>query len=655
MLKKSKDKFMQGVAAFQSGRVAEAERALDYVVQRNPRHFDTLHLLGIIACEAGRAERGVEFFRKAIAVNAGVADAHYNLANALLMALNRPQEALGSYDNAIALRPDFSEAHNNRGIALKRLRRPAEALASYDKAIASKPDYVEAYNNRGNALLALKRPAEALADFDKAISLRPSYADAHSNRSDALVALERFSEALESCDKALALKPDDADACSNRGSALRGLGRLAEGLSSYDKAVSLKADLDEAWLGRGNALCELERFDEALASYDRALALKPYLENSWLGRGNALCELKRFDGALAAYDKALALNPDLESAWLGRGNAFANLNSDNEALACFDKAIALKHDLAEGYLNKGLLKLSLGEYEQGWPLYEWRFKTKKSRSLARNFVQPLWLGDADIANRTILIHSEQGFGDTIQFLRYLPKLSALGCDIVFEAQAPLVPLLEAQKGHFQIIRQGETLPPFDFHCPLLSLPLAFKTTLATIPASAPYLFPSMEKVECWRARLGEKTRSRIGLAWSGNPKFGNDIRRSIALEQILPLVSSEAEWHSVQKDLRESDRGTLESNLAVIDHASALADFSDTAALIAELDLLISVDTAVAHLAGALGKPVWILLPFHPDFRWLRDREDGPWYPTARLFRQSRDGEWGDVLEKVASELKRTL
>ena len=227
----------------------------------------------------------------------------------------------------------------------------------------------------------------------------------------------------------------------------------------------------------------------------------------------------------------------------------------------------------------------------------------------------------------------------------------LSCKILFETPASLVPLIKAQKGNYEVISQGEMLPHFDVHCPLLSLPLAFKTTLETIPVSTPYLFPSTEKVERWRVKLGRKNKPRIGLAWSG--RILPDFRRSIPLESLLPLINDKAEWHAVQKDVRESDRNSLESIPAIINHCASLADFSDTAALIDELDLVISIDTAVAHLAGALGKPVWILLPFHPDFRWLRNKEDSPWYPTARLFRQTKDGEWGDILEKVSNEIDR--
>jgi Tfp pilus assembly protein PilF len=429
-------------------------------------------------------------------------------------------------------------------------------------------------------------------------------------------------------------------------------GSFEEAEKFLRKALSVDSKVAPCFHNYGTVLAKLKRFKEAIESYNSAIKLGPNHAPIYADRGHSLYELKRYDEAFAAYDKAIALKPDLENAWLGRGNVFFSLNRDEEALTCFDKAIALKKDLPDGYWNKSLLKLSLGEYEEGWKLYEWRWKVRTFTSPVRNFSQRLWLGNDNIAGKTILVHSEQGFGDTIQFYRYILKLKEIGCEIVFETQVPLVPLIKAQKNICQVISKGETLPNFDVHCPLLSLPLTFKTTLETIPAPIPYLFPSPEKLELWRTKLGIKHKPRIGLAWSGNPKFANDIRRSIPLELLLPIMSGEAEWYSIQKDVRENDYGSLNSSLTIINHAPSLNDFSDTSALIAEMDIVISADTAIAHLAGALGKPVWILLPFHPDFRWLRDREDSPWYPTARLFRQTQDGEWRSVIDRVFQELK---
>jgi hypothetical protein len=382
------------------------------------------------------------------------------------------------------------------------------------------------------------------------------------------------------------------------------------------------------------------------------LALQPDLAAAWLGRGNVLHERKQHDAALAAYDKVLALDPGFADAWLGRGNVLYCTQRDAEALACFEKAISLNSDLAQAYYGKALVKLAQGYYEDGWRLYEWRWRSRLLMAPQRHFAQPLWLGEGALERKTILIHADQALGDTIQFCRYLAPLRQLDCTIAFEAPAALVPLLRERNEGIQVIRAGDPLPHFDVHCPLLSLPLAFRTTLRTIPAAVPYLSVNEGKHAKWRKLLGEKRKPRIGLAWSGN--LHPDPGRSIPLAMLSPLLSESCEWHSLQKEVRETDSDALKASSLIQDHAQRLADFSDTAALVAEMDLVISIDTAAAHLAGALGKPVWIMLPFHADFRWLRHRADCPWYPTARLFRQSRTDAWHDVVNDLSAALRQS-
>ena len=520
----------------------------------------------------------------------------------------------------------------------------------YTSAIKLAPNYAPLYSDRGHALSALKRVIEALSDYDRALALKPDLADVWLARGSVLYDLKRNDEALHALNKALALKSDVAEARLIRGNILFILNRQTEALADFDKALALRPDMASAWLGRGNVFNTLNRDDDALAAYDKALTLNRGFAEAWLGRGHVFRNLGRHDEALTAYDKVLALKPDLPEAWYSRGNVFFDLNRDDEALENFGKAIDLRAENAEALLHKSLVKLSLGDFEEGWALYEWRWKSKFFASPVR-FSQKPWLGDTDIAGKTVLVHSEQGFGDIVQFYRYLAELKKLDCKIIFETPAPLIPLFAAQKNNVQIITWGATHPHFDVHCPLMSLPHAFKTTLQTIPASIPYLFSSPEKLDRWRTKLGKKGKPRVGLAWSGNPR-NPDTRRNIPLELLLPKMSTGIEWHSLQKDIREDDRSSLKSNPAIIDYTASLNDFSDTAALIAELDLVISVDTVVAHLAGALGKPVWILLPFHPDFRWLRGRTDSPWYPTAHLFRQTHNGDWGDVIDQVSRELQ---
>jgi len=605
----------EGLTHHRAGRLAEAEACYQQMLAAQPDHADALHLLGLIAYQVRRADLAVELIGRAIERNERNAAYFSNCGNAL-QALNRYEEALASYDRALALEPDHAEAFNNRGAALEELKRLDEALASYDKMLALKPASAEAFYNRGNVLKALGRRDEALASYDRALALKPDYAEAFNNRGVALQELQRFDEALASHDKALALKPDYAEAANSRGNALQALQRFDEALASYDKALALKPEYAEAFNNRGNVLRALRRFDEALTSYNKAVALKPSYAEAFSNCGVTLQELRRFDEALASYENAQALNPDY----------------------------------AEAHWNEGLLRLLTGDFDRGWIKSEWRWKVKSFASSKRSLAQPLWLGDGAVEGKTILLHSEQGLGDTIQFCRYVPLVAARGARVILQVDEPLRQLVSGVAGVSHCISNAEAPPDFDLHCPLLSLPLAFATRLDTIPCATPYLGVPAHTTD-WEARLGPKHRPRIGLVWSGSPRHENDLNRSIKLDVMSRLFDVAATFVSLQKDVRPGDQATLNARSDLLDLGKSLESFSDTAALISHLDLVISVDTSVAHLAGALGRPVWILLQYRPDWRWLLDREDSPWYPTARLFRQTDSREWQSVVERVHDAL----
>ncbi len=523
-----------------------------------------------------------------------MAAAHSNLGIALLH-LKRPAEALASYDTAIALKPDFAEAHYNRGIALRDLKRPGDALTSYDTAIALKSDDAEAHYNRGNALRDLNRPEDALASYDRAIALRPDHADAFNNRGAALLDLKRPEEALASCDKAIGLKPDHAGAHNNRGNALRELQRPEAALASHDKAIALKPDFAQAHYNRGIALMALRRPDEALASYDNAIALKP--------------------------------------------------------------------DYAEAHWNQALGFLLVGRFEPGWRQFEWRKRLKAPLGL-RCYAQPPWLGVEDIAGKTLFIYWEQGLGDTIQFCRYAKIAAARGAKVVLSVQQSLIELLEQIGPAIRIVGPDAVPPDFDYHCPLLSLPLALGTTLSNIPATIPYLKSNVEKSLSWKEQLGEKNKPRVGLVWSGGFRPGQteawnfNSRRDIPLAKLAVLKDPNIDFYSLQKgEPAELELAALIRDHwdgpHIIDFTSRLRDFSDTAALVDNLDLVVSVDTSTAHLAGALGKPVWLLNRFDTCWRWLLQRADSPWYPTVKLYRQEKAGHWDDVVEQIKMDLTR--
>jgi len=384
----------------------------------------------------------------------------------------------------------------------------------------------------------------------------------------------------------------------------------------------------------------------------RGQLLQPDLAEVLSNRGITLHELNRYDEALASYDRALVLQPDYATALNNRGINLYDLKRYDEALASYQRALALRPDYAEAHWNEALLRLLTGDYSHGWAKYEWRWKKESMAPVKRNFPQPVWLGGDAIDGKTILLHSEQGFGDTIQFCRYVPLVAARGAHVILEVERPLQQLMTTLAGATQVIAKGDPLPDFEVHCPLLSLPLAFGTRVETIPSGPPYLRAPAQSLMNWDTRLAPQRRPRIGLAWSGNAAHQSDRQRSISLRTLLPLLDTGATFVSVQKDVNAADAGVLTERGDILHFGDALGDFSDTAALISNLDLVISVDTSVAHLAGALGKPVWVLLAYAPDWRWLLDRDDSPWYPTARLFRQDASRAWDGVIVRVQQALR---
>jgi tetratricopeptide (TPR) repeat protein len=606
----------RAAACHRRGELDAAEALYREVLAAAPAHFDALHLCGVLMQQRGRSAEALRLIGEALSANAEVAPAHANY-----------------------------------GLVLAALGRPDEALANYDRALALKPDYAEAHYNRANALALLGREEEALAGFDRAIALRSDYAAALLNRAQILQKRGRLADALEGYDRAFALARPSADALIRRGNVHYDMKSFVAALADYDSAGALRPDAAPVHNNRGNTLRELARHEEALAALDRAVALKPEYAEAYNNRGNARLDLNRPTDALADYDRALALKPDYIDALVNRGSALRHLERFGEAVASLDRAIALAPDLADAYWNRALAHLSSGAFAAGWQDYEWRWRRKSGDLTPRAFSQPQWRGE-DIRGKTILLHAEQGFGDTIQFVRYAPMVASRGGKVLLEIPDDLAPLAATMDGVAAIVSRGQSLPPFDLHCPLLSLPLAFGTTRDTVPATVPYLTAPAERVATWRARLSVTDAPRVGLVWSGKPAHKNDHNRSIPLALLKRLLATPGvRFISLQKEIREGDDSALReySHLTRLD--GALTDFADTAAAIACLDLVIAVDTAVAHLAGAMGKPVWILLPAFGDWRWLNGRDDTPWYPTARLFRRPASGGWDSVIARIADEL----
>jgi tetratricopeptide (TPR) repeat protein len=709
------DMLRRATAHHQRGQLHEAEALYRQVLATQPDNFDALHLCGVLVHQRGDAPQALKLIARALKTNARSAAAHSNYGTILaaverhdealrsydraialkpdyagalnnrgntLRALKRTRDAVESFERAVAVQPNYAEAINNRGNALFELGSNEDALASYDQALALRPDYTDALVNRGQCLVKLDRRDQALASFDRALALNPRHLAALKERGHLLRDRGQSAEALDCYDRALSIADTDPETHANRGLVLRALKRFDEAFQAYDQALARKPDYVEVIVARGNLFYEIHSYDKALEEYERALKVRPDFAFGFNHRGNVLQAMGRNDEAIASFESALALRPDLTEAHNNRGNALLNLNRPEEALAdyesaiahkpfafalvnrgsalhylgrieealeSFNRAIVLQPELPEAHWNKALLCLATGDFEQGWPAYEWRWRGATDLT-PREFLQPQWHGE-ELSGKTILLHAEQGFGDTIQFIRYLPMVARKGGKVVLELPDSLMPLIADADGLISMHRRGDVLPAFDVHCPLMSLSLAFGTTATTIPASVPYLRAPAERVDAWRARLARLGKPRIGLVWSGKPDHKNDHNRSIPLSRLEPLLSIPGiTFVSLQREYRETELPAL-TQLPILRLDEAITDFADTAAVIGELDLVIAVDTAVAHLVGALGRPLWLLLSHIQDWRWMHDRADSPWYPSARLFRQSQIGDWDSVIAFVAQEL----
>lgn len=550
-------------------------------------------------------------------------------------------------------RPSLDAAHAvEEALALHRQGRLDEAERIYGRVLKAWPDHFDALHLCGMLKLKRGKAGEAYRLIAAALRVEPRSADALCNLGLVLGALKRDGEALASFEKALALDPGHVEALNNRGRALLEAGRAEEALASFDQVLRRQPGHVEARINRGNALSGLARHDEALADYEAAIAVSPVHPGAHFNRGNALLSLGRHGDAVAAYDRALASAPTYVKALSNRGLALAALGRYAEALASYAGALAVDKSFADAHHNEALTRLRIGDLGRGFAKYEWRWK--RSGMLPRRLAQPLWLGEYPLGRKTILLHAEQGFGDTIQLARYARRIGQAGARVILEVQPELKRLLGRLDGVAEVIGRGEKLPAFDLHCPLASLPLACKTTLETIPADIPYLAPDAERLARWRSRLATLESPRVALAWSGRTTHENDRNRSIAFSRLEPLLSVPGiRFVGVQRDLRPEDAELVRRDHRIVHLGDELDDFADTAAVMTLVDLVISVDTASVHLAGAIGRPVWVLLPFVADWRWMLDREDSPWYPTARLFRQRAIGDWDGVVALAGVELRK--
>lgn len=678
------------VGHHQAGEFAQAEALYRRILAHDRDHDGALHMLGFLALQSNRHKLAIDSLRRAIFLQPNVPEYYGNLGNAL-MANGQVEEAVSCYRQLVGRMPHSAEAHAALANALRCQGKLDEAVAYFRRAVALKPGDFGAHSNLGNALMAEGRPEEAAACYRRTIELNPFFAEAHNNLGNTFKDQGKLAEAMECFRRALECDPDDAAAHNNLGNCSMGLGQVDEAIACYHRALTrrpgfaaahnnlgvafaeqgkraeavvcyakaLAADPTyvEAHLNLGNALKEQGKLDEAMSCYRRALTLAPDCADAHYNVGNALMALGELGEAAASFRRALERTPNHAAAHNNFGIALKNLGETGAAEAHFDEAIRLAPGFDEPYFNRSTILLQRGDFVRGWAEYEQRWKTKEYSAPRRAFAQPRWDG-GPLAGRTILLHAEQGLGDALHFIRYVPLVAQAGGNVIVECQPSLKRLLRSSFPRVLIFDSSEPLPRFDVQSPLLSLPLYCRTTMENLPRQVPYIEADENDIAAWRTRFAAEARVadasilKIGLCWAGNKEQANDRNRSMGFRDLTLLGGVPGiRLFSLQKGAAGEQARESPTGMTIVDWTDELHDFADSAAFIANLDLVLSVDTSVAHLAGAMGKPVWTMLCFAPDWRYHLDPDHCPWYPTMRLFRQPAPGDWPSVVARVADAL----
>lgn len=594
---------------YRQGNLLQAESICTKILNVHPDNADVLHLAGIIQYELKNYDSAKKYIEASLKLDPTEAFAYFNLAN-IFRDEQKPDEAIINYQKALQIDPTLGDAYYNLGIIFEGKGQMDEALTCYGKAIQIDSSDAASYNNLGVVLQKKGQIDDAITCFEKA----------------------------------LRIKPDNAKTCNNLGIALHDKKQYDEAINIYRRAVLLDSNLADAYNNLGKSLKEKGLLDEALSNYQKAIQLNPKYIEAYNNLGMVYKDKGLADEAICNYRKALQLRPDYSDAYNNLGIALQYKRQVEEAITCYRKALQINPNDAVTHWNLSLALLLSGNFKDGWREYEWRLKVKDFNFPKIN--RPLWNG-SDISGRSILLHAEQGFGDTIQFIRYAPLVAQLGARVIVRCQKEVRTLIQDMQGIEQVVDYDKQPPDCDIYCPLLSLPFIFGTTPAGIPSDIPYVKINGILVQEWKNRIQKDySKLKAGIVWSGREQ------RSLSLELFVPLLQTGGiTFYSLQKGEAAKQAKNHYGDMKLVDYTEGITDFSDTAALIGNLDLIITVDTAVAHLAGALGKPVWTLLPFAPDWRWMLDREDSPWYPTMRLFRQPLSGDWESVINRVRQEL----
>jgi tetratricopeptide (TPR) repeat protein len=614
--------WQKGLSLHQSGDLSAAKAIYQEILSFDHNHFDSLYLSSAIATQENDLPLAKILLNKALSVNPKHIDANFNLA--VLM------EKSGDINNA---------------------------LEKYSLLINLQHDHIEAIFNRSSIYAKLGKLEEAAQGFQSVLKIRPNLLAAQEHYERLTTAI-REQQQKSIFDRNL----DDFSKTHEKGLQLYASNQIAEAIQEFEKGANLAPDSPEAFHNLGMSLEKMGRLEDSLKSYERTLALNPNLAPTHNNIGNVLRELGQPEKSLAYFEKAISLNPNYAEAYSNYGWTLYGLRKFNESLKCYQKALTLNPVLLAARFNLSLCQLIMGDFKNGWSNYEYRFDQPTYVKRQFSARTPQWQGEP-LQDKSILIHAEQGLGDTIQFCRYIKNLAGLGARIYFEIQSPLSETLKDLDGVFEFVTNGQPPPSVDYHCPLMSLPLALSRTLESIPNQAPYISANKGKESFWKEKLASIQKPKVGLVWNGGFRpnqpelWGVNQRRNIPLALIKNLQHSEVHFISLQKG-EIAERELLEFQEAYWPHSNfsnfnnELNDFSDTAALISNLDLVISVDTSTAHLAGALGKPVWILSRYDGCWRWLSSGADSPWYPTAKLYRQEQVGDWEAVITTVCNDLQ---
>jgi hypothetical protein len=686
--------FHLAVSYHQQGRFQDAAKLYESVLIADPEHSEAWHMYGLMASQLGKHEQALDWINNAL--NLQPLNPKY-LANfgVILIELKKYEMALEIYNKCINLQPNQFVFYDNLGISLHYLKRYEEAIENFNKCLNLKSDYIPALLHLGLSLKEINKDDEAIKSFEKVINFHPELTSAHLYKANIFCKLKKFSAACDIYSDIIKKDPEYLDAYINYGAALIEMSQFKEAIKYYNiatkmnpsdsvliynlgvahlkiqdyqtalnyltKAKKINPNDFEIYNELGICLTNLKKWDEAFENFDLALKINPIYPDAFSNRGVLLCQLCKYQEAIINYDKAISINKDYADAYYNRGFALEQLNRYEEAIINYDKASSINKDYSKAYWNKSLVLLLRGDYINGFSLYEWRWRLGNGGSKKREFIKPLFTGNENIQGKTILIYSEQGLGDTLQFIRCISMISERGGNVVMEVQAELVSLFQNLEGISILLKTGDPLPVFDFHSPLLSLPLAFNITLDSIPKCL-NLNVSKQKIYFWKNKLGVIEKPRVGLVWSGGfrpdqPEVWDvNERRNLPLDQLKILKSCDVEFISLQKgEPAETEfkqkAGSGWDGPVIKDFVYEFKDFSDTAALVMNLDLVIAVDTSTAHLAASLGKPVWLLNRYDTCWRWLLDREDSPWYPSIKIYRQPSFGDWDSVMQKVKNDL----